>query len=235
MTIVVYIGGYGHCGTTLLEYLVTGSPVVIACGEVGVPEARESRENKSAPVACRPSIARSGVLSSRSHTDSIQLAHEDIVLSLRQQISSRYGLMVDSSKTAWRNAFSPFRLRPAWSRFCACSCDAGSAGGLLVNDQEEGTHGTASKQRPSLRADDAGLVTSQSRVRVVPGHLSGAVSSRGSIFAFATRIWFAPPARHSQRSFTDLRPERTGASRVLMRTATGINSSGIACENSTCR
>ena len=35
VTKLVYIGGYGHSGTTLLEYLMTGSPAVIACGEVG--------------------------------------------------------------------------------------------------------------------------------------------------------------------------------------------------------
>ena len=32
---LVYIGGYGRSGSTLLEYLLTTSPEVVACGEVG--------------------------------------------------------------------------------------------------------------------------------------------------------------------------------------------------------
>ena len=34
MSKLVYIGGYGHSGSTLLEYLLAASPEVIACGEV---------------------------------------------------------------------------------------------------------------------------------------------------------------------------------------------------------
>ena len=34
MTKLVYIGGYGHSGSTLLEYLLAASAEVIACGEV---------------------------------------------------------------------------------------------------------------------------------------------------------------------------------------------------------
>ena len=34
LTKVVYIGGYGHSGSTLLEYLMSESPTVMACGEV---------------------------------------------------------------------------------------------------------------------------------------------------------------------------------------------------------
>jgi hypothetical protein len=34
VTKLVYIGGYGHSGSTLLEYLLAASPKVIACGEV---------------------------------------------------------------------------------------------------------------------------------------------------------------------------------------------------------
>ena len=34
MTKLIYIGGYGHSGSTLLEYLMAGSPAVLACGEV---------------------------------------------------------------------------------------------------------------------------------------------------------------------------------------------------------
>lgn len=34
VTKLVYIGGYGHSGSTLLEYLMAASPEVIGCGEV---------------------------------------------------------------------------------------------------------------------------------------------------------------------------------------------------------
>jgi hypothetical protein len=34
VTRLVYIGGYGHSGSTLLEYLLAASPKVVACGEV---------------------------------------------------------------------------------------------------------------------------------------------------------------------------------------------------------
>ena len=34
MTKLVYIGGYGHSGSTLLEYLLAASPETVACGEV---------------------------------------------------------------------------------------------------------------------------------------------------------------------------------------------------------
>ncbi len=34
MTKLVYIGGYGRSGSTLLEYLLTQQPTVVACGEV---------------------------------------------------------------------------------------------------------------------------------------------------------------------------------------------------------
>ena len=34
VTKLVYIGGYGHSGSTLLEYLLAASPEAVACGEV---------------------------------------------------------------------------------------------------------------------------------------------------------------------------------------------------------
>jgi hypothetical protein len=111
MTIVAYIGGYGQSGTTLLEYLMTGSPAVIACGEVGSSRGERVTAQKKCSCSLRavncpvwgPFFVAPQKISPR--------AHEDLVLALRRQLAGRYGLMVDSSKTAWRNTFSPFKLR----------------------------------------------------------------------------------------------------------------------------
>jgi len=48
---LVYIGGYGHSGSTLLEYLMTGCKQVIACGEV--INARLKRASAKT-CSCRP-------------------------------------------------------------------------------------------------------------------------------------------------------------------------------------
>jgi hypothetical protein len=54
----VYIGGYGHSGSTPLEYLLAASPEVIACGEVASVLRERGRKAK---CTCRTSrTARSG-------------------------------------------------------------------------------------------------------------------------------------------------------------------------------
>ena len=64
---VIYIGGYGHSGSTLLESLLTASPDVIGCGEVvgALYNLHTQRENahadeprKIAPYGVRLSGAR---------------------------------------------------------------------------------------------------------------------------------------------------------------------------------
>ena len=47
MTRLVYIGGFGQSGSTLLESLLTANPQVVACGEIANGfEGRTGRELK---------------------------------------------------------------------------------------------------------------------------------------------------------------------------------------------
>jgi hypothetical protein len=46
VTKLVYIGGYGHSGSTLLEYLLAASPKVVACGEVASVLRERRRKGK---------------------------------------------------------------------------------------------------------------------------------------------------------------------------------------------
>jgi hypothetical protein len=110
MTRLVYIGGYGHSGSTLLEYLMTASPQVIACGEV--VNVRGSHPGKRKCSCGKP--ANTCPLWGPLFHQLVKLnrrRHEDIDLALLQQVSENYSIMVDSSKTAWRGAAAPFRLR----------------------------------------------------------------------------------------------------------------------------
>jgi hypothetical protein len=110
LTKLVYIGGYGRSGSTLVEYLMTASPQVIACGEV----ARAARGcikksrctcgelTKDCPIwgpfvetSCPPDGWR----------------HQDLTIALLERVSGKYAGLVDSSKTAWHFAAAPFGLR----------------------------------------------------------------------------------------------------------------------------
>jgi len=104
MTKLVYIGGYGHSGSTLLEYLLTRSSDLLACGEV-VGTVRKRKKRKCTcgqkPEACP--VWR--FLPAQRRT------HAQIVAMLIQSFGDRYSAIVDSSKTAWGSLSSPFRLR----------------------------------------------------------------------------------------------------------------------------
>ena len=112
MTKLVYIGGYGRSGSTLLEYLLTASAEVVACGEVAAvvrrgPHTKRNctcgRKAKQCPVwhflDPRASAAQNG------------WSHADLSLALIERFSNRYTLMIDSSKTSWDAAGAPFSLR----------------------------------------------------------------------------------------------------------------------------
>jgi hypothetical protein len=109
VTKLVYIGGYGHSGSTLLEYLLAASPEVIACGEVA-SVLRErgrkgkctcGREIKDCPV-WGPLFASPATLEGMSHAE--------LALTLVAQDGGAHMVLVDSSKTAWRSIAVPFRL-----------------------------------------------------------------------------------------------------------------------------
>jgi hypothetical protein len=59
VTKLIYIGGYGHSGSTLLEYLLAASPEIVACGEVSSVLHQRGRKEK-APAASPPRRARCG-------------------------------------------------------------------------------------------------------------------------------------------------------------------------------
>jgi hypothetical protein len=109
---LVYIGGYGRSGSTLLETLMAASPDVIACGEtVGVL----GKWKKARRCSCgRPSFECpiwGSLLASAKSCES--LTHRDVDMALLKLVPRGQSIMVDSSKTAWREALSPFRLRRA--------------------------------------------------------------------------------------------------------------------------
>jgi len=95
VTKLVYIGGYGHSGSTLLEYLLAASPEVVACGEVGsvLRERRRKskctsgRETGDCPVWGR-------LLASPALLDG--MSHEDLALALLAQDRGAHALLVDS-------------------------------------------------------------------------------------------------------------------------------------------
>jgi hypothetical protein len=110
MTKLVYIGGYGHSGSTLLEYLMTASPKIIACGEVA-SSLRERLKKKQCtcgrPVEDCPIWGT--LLASNERLDGWD--HEQLTLALLDRVERDYAVMIDSSKTAWGHALAPFRLR----------------------------------------------------------------------------------------------------------------------------
>jgi hypothetical protein len=110
MTKLVYIGGYGHSGSTLVEYLLTGCPEVVACGEVASvirdrlkkKHCTCGRRTEECPVWSRV-LASDAPLPGKSH--------EALTLSLLEGVGG--DIMVDSTKTALNHASAPFRLRRA--------------------------------------------------------------------------------------------------------------------------
>ena len=110
MTKLVYIGGYGRSGSTLLEYLLTARPDVMACGET-VGALREQKPGRTCscgrfgtecpiwgPLEASPKQLRGW-------------SHVHLDLALLKRVSASHEIMVDSSKTAWGEAIAPFRLR----------------------------------------------------------------------------------------------------------------------------
>jgi hypothetical protein len=110
LTKLVYIGGYGHSGSTLVEYLMTASPQVIACGEV----ASSAREGMMKSRCTCGELTRDCPIWGAFVQTSFPpdgWRHQDLTLALLQHVSDDYPLLVDSSKTAWQSAAVPFGLR----------------------------------------------------------------------------------------------------------------------------
>lgn len=110
MTKLIYIGGYGRSGSTLLEYLLAAHPEIVACGEV---ERHLRRFGRRKICTCGQRIQDCPVWSPFQHTkkDLKGWSHEQLTLALFDHVSGDYSVMVDSSKTAWWSTLNPFRLR----------------------------------------------------------------------------------------------------------------------------
>jgi hypothetical protein len=107
---LIYIGGYGRSGSTLLEYLLADDGNVVACGEVArhlhTFRARRTctcgREAKECPVWGRFQLGPEAAQ---------DWDHRRLTLAMLDHVSAHYAVMVDSSKTAWGSWSTPFRLR----------------------------------------------------------------------------------------------------------------------------
>jgi hypothetical protein len=112
VTTLVYIGGYGRSGSTLLEYLLTASAEVVACGEVATVVRRGSHTKRN--CTCGRKAKQCPVwqfLDPRASAVRIDWRHVDLSLALLKRFSNRYTLMIDSSKTSWDAAGAPFSLQ----------------------------------------------------------------------------------------------------------------------------
>ncbi len=109
MTKLVYIGGYGHSGSTLLEYLLAASPKTVACGEVASVLRDRDRKGR---CTCRREIKECPVwgplFASPDTLDGMR--HEDLSRALLAQDRDTHAILIDSTKTAWSAAIVPFRL-----------------------------------------------------------------------------------------------------------------------------
>lgn len=118
MTRLVYIGGYGHSGSTLLEYLLAASPAVIACGEVASVLRERGREtNATAGPKSNCTCGRRpkdcpvwGPL--QTAPDALKgWTHARLSLALLERAQAGHAaILVDSSKTPWLSVAMPFRL-----------------------------------------------------------------------------------------------------------------------------
>jgi hypothetical protein len=112
VTKLIYIGGYGHSGSTLLEYLMAGSPSVLACGEV-VGCVREGAANRKQKRCSCGLAANDCPVWSDFHTANAgpSTTHGRLLQSLMQKVAGQYSAIIDSSKTAWGSFGAPFRLK----------------------------------------------------------------------------------------------------------------------------
>ena len=109
VTKLVYIGGYGHSGSTLVEYLMTASPQVIACGEVESAAREGMGKSRCTCGELTKDCPIWGAIIEAS--DPNAWTHQDLALALLRHVSDDYRGLIDSSKTARHSAAVPFGLR----------------------------------------------------------------------------------------------------------------------------
>jgi hypothetical protein len=110
LTKLVYIGGYGHSGSTLVEYLMTASPQVIACGEVASSARDGMMKTRCTCGELTKDCSIWGAFAQTSCSPD-KWRHLDLTLALLQHVSDDYPVLIDSSKTAWHSAAVLFRFR----------------------------------------------------------------------------------------------------------------------------
>jgi hypothetical protein len=93
----------------LLEYVLTASPAVVACGEVARHLKRFGRRKI---CTCGRPFGKCPLWANfQHHSGKLKnWDHQTLTLALLTHISGRYAVMVDSSKTAWGSSLMPFRF-----------------------------------------------------------------------------------------------------------------------------
>ncbi len=109
MTALIYIGGYGRSGSTLLEALLTTYPDVLACGEI-VGCLRSPRDRGCTCGLSREQCRIWGPIYDQPQGPR-HMNHTELTCALLERANGRYDYMIDSSKTAWGLFGAPFRLR----------------------------------------------------------------------------------------------------------------------------
>lgn len=108
MTALIYIGGYGRSGSTLLEALLTTYPDVLACGEI-VSCLRSRKDRGCTCGLSRKQCRVWGPIYNRPQGPH-DLTHTELTCALLERANGQYDYMIDSSKTAWGLFGAPFRL-----------------------------------------------------------------------------------------------------------------------------
>lgn len=111
MTDLIYIGGYGRSGSTLLESLFTTRPNVLACGEI-VSSLRDRIDRGCTCGKSREDCAIWGPFHDTLNAPH-GTTHAALTLALLDRAAGQFDLMVDSSKTAWGSLSAPFKLQRA--------------------------------------------------------------------------------------------------------------------------
>jgi hypothetical protein len=116
VTKLIYIGGYGHSGSTLLEYLMAGSPAVLACGEVASSIRERDSDRKEKICSCGLGAEACPVWGFYHAEGARPLSHAELLHAIMENANGKYAAIVDSSKTAWGSFGTPFRLRRSFGR-----------------------------------------------------------------------------------------------------------------------
>jgi len=109
LTKLLYIGGYGRSGSTLLEYLLAARSDVVACGEI-MACAHELTAPRCSCGQPRNLCPVWGAVLARG-APSGSWTHQALTRALLASVANDYALLIDSSKTAWQSFRMPFVFR----------------------------------------------------------------------------------------------------------------------------